>query len=407
MRGMSLYWSQWDSGAKFYNADAVGWLVQDWGAQIVRAAMGVEDRGYLANPELEASRVEFVVSAAISLGIYVIVDWHAHRAEEHTDEAAAFFEAMAGKYRDVPNVLFETYNEPELEQNWSTVLKPYHERLVKAIRAQNNDNLIIMGSRCWCKCVDEAAEDPVPGDNLAYTLHFYAGNEFDGESVRTRARAAMERGVALFATEWGVCHPVEQDRKDFQESQVWLNFFSEHGISDLNWAISDKAEGCAALLPGASPTGHWGASQLSESGAYIRKTLRAIAKVAQGCERLCGLESIGALSCSARLNQTSCEASYRTTRQGDSVACAWASVKCEASDFSQACSDLPSICDVPPVSFVARAAPHDGASSLPDGTASSQHTGSRSFRGSRLWTQHALLQRRAWVERPSAAAGEL
>jgi endoglucanase len=271
---MSFFWSQWDHGKQFYNGDAVRWLVNDWGVQVVRAAMGIEDGGYLDDPGTQMRRVEAIVNAAVELGVYVIIDWHDHRAEDHVEEAAAFFEAAARHYKDVPNVLFETYNEPELEQDWSQVIKPYHERMVSVIRA-HNDNLIIMGSRCWCQCVDEAAADPVVGDNLAYSLHFYAGSESHRENLRNRARTAMARGVALFATEWGVCHPVEQDRKDYEESRRWLDFMAEHGISDVNWAISDKEEGCAALVPGASPTGGWSASELTEGGAFIRKTLRA------------------------------------------------------------------------------------------------------------------------------------
>jgi endoglucanase len=271
---MSFFWSQWDHGKQFYNGDAVRWLVNDWGVQVVRAAMGIEDGGYLDDPDTQMRRVEAIVNAAVELGVYVIIDWHDHRAEDHVEEAAAFFEAAARQYKDVPNVLFETYNEPELEQDWSQVIKPYHERMVSVIRA-HNDNLVIMGSRCWCQCVDEAAADPVVGVNLAYSLHFYAGSESHRENLRNRARTAMARGVALFATEWGVCHPVEQDRKDYEESRRWLDFMAEHGISDVNWAISDKEEGCAALVPGASPTGGWSASELSEGGAFIRKTLRA------------------------------------------------------------------------------------------------------------------------------------
>lgn len=401
---MSFYWSQWQRGEQFYNGDAVRWLVNDWGVHVVRAAMGIEGGGYLENPGLQVRRVEAIVNAAVELGVYVIVDWHDHRAEDHEEEAAAFFEAAARQYRDVPNVLFETYNEPELEQDWSQVIKPYHERMVSVIRA-HNDNLIIMGSRCWCQCVDEAAEDPVVGDNLAYSLHLYAGSEHHSENLRTRARTAMARGVALFATEWGVCHPTRQGVKDYEESQRWLTFFAEHGISDVNWALSDKEEGCAALAPGASPTGGWGAADLTEAGAFIRKTLRASAGVARGCEGLCGLAHAGHLPCSARHSEGFCEASYITTGAGEYAACAWGGARCQEAQASQACADVASACSVPPAALSAAA-----AARAPGAAPRYRLRAGRRpalLGGARLAAEQAMLQPKAAALHAHPALGEL
>merc|ERR1719336_1669161 len=82
---------------------------------------------------------------AINKGIYVIIDWHDHHAENHVSEATAFFDEMARKYGGRDHVIFETYNEP-LGVSWSGVIKPYHEQLVPVIRAYS-DNLIILGNR--------------------------------------------------------------------------------------------------------------------------------------------------------------------------------------------------------------------------------------------------------------------
>merc|ERR1711918_259353 len=79
LRGMSFFWSQW-MGA-FYNADVVQWLAADWNVQLLRVALGVNSNdglGYLDNPEVERTKIETVVEAAIELGIYVIIDWHTH-----------------------------------------------------------------------------------------------------------------------------------------------------------------------------------------------------------------------------------------------------------------------------------------------------------------------------------------
>lgn len=61
--GNSLFWSNnyW-GGEKYYTAETVNWLKQDWGATLVRAAMGVEDNGgYLDDKEGNKQKVKTVV----------------------------------------------------------------------------------------------------------------------------------------------------------------------------------------------------------------------------------------------------------------------------------------------------------------------------------------------------------
>lgn len=268
LRGMSLFWSQWMG--QYWNADVVNWLVDDWHCTMIRAAMGVDQGGYLENPGAEKAKLEAVINAAIARGIYVVIDWHDHHAEQHVNQAKAFFNEMAAKYGNYPNVLYETYNEP-MQQGWSDTIKPYHEQLVPVIRAHTN-NLIILGTRTWSQEVDVAAADPVSGVNLAYTIHFYASTH--KQSLRNRVSTALARGVPVFATEWGTCEATGDGQLDFPETNTWLNFFAQNHISDANWAIADKSEACAALQPGASANGGWSESQLTDSGRFMRASIR-------------------------------------------------------------------------------------------------------------------------------------
>merc|ERR1719460_3099873 len=114
---MSLFWSQWSEGSKYYNREAVRWLKEDWSVSLVRIAMGVEMGGFLQNPDVEMARVKTVVDAAIEFGIYVIIDWHDHNAEQHVARAKAFFSEVAKGFGSFPNVIFETFNEP-VAQSW-------------------------------------------------------------------------------------------------------------------------------------------------------------------------------------------------------------------------------------------------------------------------------------------------
>ncbi len=265
LAGMSLFWSNngW-GGEKFYTADVVRTLKQDWNASIVRAAMGVDEPGgYLQDKAGNLAKVETVIQAAIANDMYVIVDWHSHHAEQHTQEAIAFFQEIARKYGQHDNIIYEIYNEP-LQVSWSGVIKPYAEAVIGAIRAIDPDNLIVVGTPFWSQNVDEAALDPVAGNNIAYTLHFYAGTHKD--YLRQKARTAMARGIALFATEWGTVNADGNGAVDHASTEAWMAFLKENGISHANWAVNDKAEGASVITPG----GSW--NSLTESG----KTVKAI-----------------------------------------------------------------------------------------------------------------------------------
>ena len=94
LAGNSFFWSNnnW-GGERFYQSKVVSWLKSDWNTSIVRAAMGVEDSGgYLEDKNSNMNRIKVIVEAAIVEGIYVIIDWHSHHAEDNVDEAIFFFQ---------------------------------------------------------------------------------------------------------------------------------------------------------------------------------------------------------------------------------------------------------------------------------------------------------------------------
>ncbi len=269
LRGMSLFWSQWMP--QYYNKDAVKWLRDDWKCTIVRAAMGVEKGGYLEHPDEEKQRVFDVVDAAIDLGMYVIIDYHSHEAHTEPDQAVAFFDEMAKKYGKYPNVLYEIYNEPLKEPTWSEDLKPYSEKVIKAIRKHDPDNIIIVGTRQWSQLVDEAASDPIKGDNIAYTLHYYAASH--GGWLREEAEKAMAKGVCIFVSEYGTCDASGNGRFDPKKSDVWYQWMDKHHISYCNWSVADKEETASILKPGASGKGGWKDADLTESGKFVKADL--------------------------------------------------------------------------------------------------------------------------------------
>jgi endoglucanase len=265
LEGMSLFWSQWMG--KYYNYNCIKWLRDDWHCEVIRAAMGVEYGGYLKHSEREKRKIIEVIETCIDLGIYVIVDWHSHNAHEQTNEAVRFFSEIAKLYGNYPNIIYEIYNEPEIV-SWDSIVKPYCETVITAIRMFDPDNIIIVGSPAWSQDVDAAADNPIIGKNIAYSLHFYAGTH--SQWLRDKADYAMGKGLALWVTEFGTCSADGKGAIVGDELENWFNFINAYNLSWCNWSVSDKQETASILKPGAKKEGGWPESILTESGKLIK-----------------------------------------------------------------------------------------------------------------------------------------
>ncbi|WP_327644443.1 cellulase family glycosylhydrolase [Micromonospora zamorensis] len=257
LRGISSMWLNWETAPYAENLSALTWMRDNWNLQVIRAAMGVEPAGaYLSDPAKARAQVETIINNAVTAGVYVIVDWHAHEAQNNQSQAVAFFGDLARRYGHLPNVIWEPYNEP-LQVSWTNVIKPYHQAVVSAIRAADPDNIVVLGTPTWSQDVDVAAASPVTGTNLMYTLHFYSCTH--GASLRAKGDAAIRAGLALFVTEWGASHADGglDGRSCLPEAQSWIDWMKTNGISWTAWKLDVGTDTTNLLSPGAPVTGGW------------------------------------------------------------------------------------------------------------------------------------------------------
>jgi len=277
LRGISFSWSLWQ-GRKYYNPAVVDWLAGDFKAAIIRASMGVQpDHGYLQEPVLQKQLIVNVVDQAIKDGIYVLIDWHDHHSNQHLQQSKEFFAEMSKKYKGVPNVIYEIWNEPEVI-SWDTV-KNYAVQVITEIRRYDPDNLIVVGSPHWDQDVDIAAANPITGfKNIAYSFHFYASDPNHQEKLRAKANLAIKKGLALIITEWGVGESTGDGKFNRDQVKTWMDWVETNQLSWTNWNITDKKETTALLLPGAPDNGGWTNEQLTPAGIYIREKLRELNK---------------------------------------------------------------------------------------------------------------------------------
>ncbi|MFD2284969.1 cellulase family glycosylhydrolase [Pedobacter petrophilus] len=275
LRGISLSWSIWQ-GRKYYNPQVVSWLQSDFNINLLRVSMAVQpDSGYLQQPAEQEKLVVKTVDAAIANGLYVLIDWHDHHADQHLAPSKAFFTKMAKRYAGKPNVIYEVFNEPE-KIAWQTV-KDYATQVIAAIRKYDATNLIIVGSPTWDQDIDVAAKDPIKGyENIAYSFHFYASDPNHQEVLMKKADEAIAAGLPIMVTEWGVGEANGNGEFNLEKTNNWLAWMERNQLSWANWNITDKNETTAILQPGASIKGKWKPEALTPAGQYIRTQLRKL-----------------------------------------------------------------------------------------------------------------------------------
>lgn len=275
LAGPSLFWGNkgWHAD-KFYNRSSLEYVKNDWHAGIVRIAMGVDEKGgILHDPEGRLAKVHEVVTAAIALDLYVIIDWHSHHAEDHPQAAIDFFSLMAKTYGAHPHIIYEIYNEPLKDVSWSNVIKPYALPVIAAIRQHDPDNLVVVGTPTWAQDVDAAADDPITEyDNIVYTLHFYAGSH--GQELRDKAQYALNKGIALMVTEWGTVEADGTGEVAYSETMRWMRFIKDNQLSHCNWSLHNKDEGASIFKPGTSSRGPWRDKHLTATGRFVKDIVR-------------------------------------------------------------------------------------------------------------------------------------
>ncbi len=269
LKGVSYGWHNF--WPRFYNAGSVNTLVDDWDCSLLRAAIGVEPGGgYIDNTEEAIRCAVTVADAAIRKGVYVVLDWHSHHIR--LPEAKEFFVQMATRYKGIPNVIYEIFNEP-VDDSWEEV-KAYSEELIRTIRAIEPDAVILVGTPHWDQDIHLAADNPITGfDNLMYTLHFYAATH--KQWLRDRGDYALGKGLPLFVSECAGMEASGDGPIDVESWAAWLGWMEQHQISWLAWSVSDKTETCSMMLAPASSEGPWQDRMLREWGQMIRTELKS------------------------------------------------------------------------------------------------------------------------------------
>ena len=275
LRGLSTHGMAWFP--QYVNEALFTEFREEWKANVIRLAMyTAESGGYCTDGDKENLKnlIRNGVEYATKHDMYVIVDWHIlsdNNPNMHKAEAIDFFAQMTKEFSEHDNVIYEICNEPNGGTSWSEI-KAYAQEVIPVIRANAPDAVILVGTPNWSQYVNEAAADPITGyDNIMYTLHFYAATHTD--SLRNTMAAAIDAGLPVFVSEYGICDASGNGGIDEAQANAWVQVMDQYKVSYVAWNISNKNETSAIIRGGVDKVSGLTWDDLSDSGRWLYQVL--------------------------------------------------------------------------------------------------------------------------------------
>lgn len=277
LRGVSTHGLSWYP--QYVNDKCFAQLHDKWGANVVRLAMYTEEyNGYCSGDAKNRSDLKKLIKKGVRLAkkhkMYVIVDWHIlsdGNPNSHKKEAKAFFREMSREFKGYNNVIYEICNEPNNGTSWKEI-KSYAKSVISTIRENDKKAVIVVGTPTWSQDVDQAAADPIKGDNIMYALHFYAATH--KADLRNKMTAAINKGLPVFVTEYGICDASGNGAIDKKEADRWVQTMDEYGVSYIAWNLSNKQESSSIIKSSCSKVSGFKKSELSDEGKWLYHLLR-------------------------------------------------------------------------------------------------------------------------------------
>lgn len=275
LRGISTHGIAWYP--QFINCEGFKDLKENWKANVVRLAMYTAEHDAYCSGGDQAFHKELIkkgVEYAVKNDLYVLIDWHILSDNDpriNEEAAAAFFEEMSALYAGCPNVIYELCNEPNGDDVTWPVIKGYAERIIPIIRKNDPESVILVGTPCWSQRVDEAEKDRLDFENVMYVLHFYADTHRD--ELRARMEKALNDGLPVFVTEFGICDASGDGNINYEESEKWMELIDRYGVSYCEWNYSNCDEAAAMIKADCTRTNGFTPEDLRESGSWLFERL--------------------------------------------------------------------------------------------------------------------------------------
>ncbi|CAK5102844.1 unnamed protein product [Meloidogyne enterolobii] len=287
LRGPSLFIDIYSPD--FYSDFAVRAIKCFFNGNIVRAPFAPD--GFEKNPNVTLNLAYKLIDGAINNGIYVIVDWHGgcncwdnNDIKKFTNNAIKFYKTIMKKYKGIPNILLELWNEPSCHWN---IVKKYHMDVLNEVRKIDSEVIAILGS----SDVTKDPDDGVPGKNIMYTLHWYPIWEpLPFDYTEEILKNASKKNQALFVTEYGDANVAPLDAKiEPNKIKRFYELMDKYKLSYNKWTLVNLIDpkypekGMALMFKTCNIYQIYQESCLSDSGKLYRQQMWKYDNGIKGC----------------------------------------------------------------------------------------------------------------------------
>lgn len=278
LRGMSTHGLQWYGWGSCLTEASLDALANDWGSDILRISLYVQEGGYDTDPAGYTAQVSRLIDEATERGMYALVDWHQLDPGDpnvNLAKAKTFFTAIANAHKDKVNIIYDVCNEPN-GVTWARI-KTYADQIIPVIRAIDADAPILVGTHGWGsfgisdgRSAQDIVSNPLTFSNIMYTFHFYAASH--GQEYLDELDWGSDR-LPVFVTEFGTQTASGDGTNNFTRSQQYLDLMRTKKISWTNWNYSDDFRSGAVWKTGTCSAGPWTVANLKPAGVWIRERM--------------------------------------------------------------------------------------------------------------------------------------
>ncbi len=279
LRGMSTHGIQWYGWGGCLNEASLDALAYDWGADVLRISLYVQEGGYETDPAGFTAQVNRLIEEATERGMYALVDWHQLTPGDpnfNLTRAKTFFSAIANQHKNKNNIIYDICNEPNSGATWAKI-KTYADQMIPHIRAIDNDAVILVGTHGWSTfglsgdgSLQDVLNNPLTFPNVMYTFHFYARSH--RTAYLNQLNTASDR-LPVFVTEFGTQEASGDGQNDFPMAQQFMDLMRNKKISWTNWNYSDDFRSGAVWQTGTCGNGPWTTARLKEAGLWVRQRM--------------------------------------------------------------------------------------------------------------------------------------
>lgn len=109
------------------------------------------------------------------------------------------------------------------------------------------------------------------GESYVCTAFYAATHKAD---LRNKMTAAINKGLPVFVTEYGICDASGNGAIDKEEANRWVQTMDEYGVSYIAWNLSNKQESSSIIKSSCSKVSGFKKSDLSDEGKWLYSMLR-------------------------------------------------------------------------------------------------------------------------------------